>query len=368
MPIDVSVVVPVYNAEPYLKECVDSLINQTLKNVEFIFVDDGSTDRSYEILQEYQQRDDRIQILRQQNLYAGVARNNGMKVAIGKYIIFLDADDFFELNMLEEAFDCAEKNEAQITFFRFFYYDNVSKQVSVGTHPDPPEEVIHPKQMGKKLFRMDIAAPWTKLYLRSFVSDNELQFQSIKKNNDVYFTCLATALADRIAFIRKPLIYYRINNSSSIQGNMSSGNSYFISSLILLRNEMAARERFDETYRQAYNYYTVFSIERNAALIDRTNSKGLKDYFASIKECLIPGLFIEPSDFSDSEFIKALYKSEDYEEFLFVLLENERKKAFKLSKQLNKVFDKTVSKDSKDYKIGHFILAVPRFIVKRLKE
>ena len=84
--MDVSVVVPVYNASHYLPQCVETLINQTWRDAEFIFVDDGSTDDSYEILKKYQEKDERIKILRQENMHAGVARNNGMTQAKGKYI------------------------------------------------------------------------------------------------------------------------------------------------------------------------------------------------------------------------------------------------------------------------------------------
>ena len=88
MAVAVSVVVPVHNTSRYLNQCVDSLIRQSLKDVEFIFVDDGSTDQSVNILEQYQKKDSRIKILKQKNQYAGVARNHGMEIATGKYIIF----------------------------------------------------------------------------------------------------------------------------------------------------------------------------------------------------------------------------------------------------------------------------------------
>ena len=92
----VSVIIPVYNVEDYLRQCLDSVINQTLKDIEIICVDDGSTDKSLEILHEYEKKDSRITVLTQKNQYAGVARNVGMSVATGKYFVFLDSDDFFE--------------------------------------------------------------------------------------------------------------------------------------------------------------------------------------------------------------------------------------------------------------------------------
>lgn len=90
----VSVIIPVYNVEPYLKQCMDSVVGQTLKDIEIICVDDGSTDGSLDILKEYATEDSRIQIIEQKNAGAGAARNNGMRHATGKYLSFLDSDDF----------------------------------------------------------------------------------------------------------------------------------------------------------------------------------------------------------------------------------------------------------------------------------
>ena len=100
----VSVIIPVYNVEEYLRECLDSVVNQTLKEIEIICVDDGSTDSSLDILKEYAEKDNRITVMKQANLHAGVARNAGLSVAKGEYLSFLDSDDFFEKDMLEKMF------------------------------------------------------------------------------------------------------------------------------------------------------------------------------------------------------------------------------------------------------------------------
>ena len=106
----VSVIIPVYKAEKYLRQCLDSICGQTLKDIEIICVDDGSTDSSPEILKEYREKDERVIVVRQENAGAGAARNKGLDISKGKYLSFLDADDFFEPDMLEEAFRCAEIN------------------------------------------------------------------------------------------------------------------------------------------------------------------------------------------------------------------------------------------------------------------
>ncbi len=124
----VSVIIPVHNTEKYLKQCLDSIINQTLKEIEIICIDDGSTDSSLSILREYAQKDPRIGVLQQKNLHAGVARNAGITVARGKYLSVLDADDFFEARMLEVMCHQAEKDGSDVVMCTNSVYDDSLKQ------------------------------------------------------------------------------------------------------------------------------------------------------------------------------------------------------------------------------------------------
>lgn len=113
--IKVSVIIPVYNTEKYLKECLDSVINQSLKEIEIICIDDGSTDDSLKILQEYERKDQRLRVLQQKNSGSGIARNNGIKKCVGKYISFLDADDYYpSIETLKILFDVCERNKVDI--------------------------------------------------------------------------------------------------------------------------------------------------------------------------------------------------------------------------------------------------------------
>ncbi len=119
----VSIIIPVYNVEKYLKECLNSVVNQTLKEIEIICVDDGSTDNSLSILEEYAKKDNRINLLKQENSGAGAARNKGLDSARGEYIYFLDSDDFLELNAIEILYNQIAKNQADICFFKFYKYN-----------------------------------------------------------------------------------------------------------------------------------------------------------------------------------------------------------------------------------------------------
>ena len=119
----VSVIIPVYNVEKYLHQCLDSIINQTFKNIEIICVDDGSTDSSAKILEEYAQKYSFIKVIHQQNLYAGVARNNGMKIASGEYVFFLDGDDFCAPDLLSLAVNKGDSLGADIVVFDHIRFD-----------------------------------------------------------------------------------------------------------------------------------------------------------------------------------------------------------------------------------------------------
>jgi len=120
----ISVIIPIYNSEKYLKKCLDSVIKQTLKDIEIICIDDGSTDNSKEILREYAKKDKRIVILEQKNKYAGIARNNGIKIAKGEYIHFLDSDDWLRSkNAYKYLYKQMVKKNVDVIFFQFAKVD-----------------------------------------------------------------------------------------------------------------------------------------------------------------------------------------------------------------------------------------------------
>lgn len=121
--IKISVIIPVYNEESYLNQCLDSILAQTLQEIEILCIDDGSTDRSLEILRDYAAKDSRFRVFTQENRYAGTARNVGIKYAEGKYFSFLDADDFFSPVLLERLYQAAEQQGADIVICNSFHYD-----------------------------------------------------------------------------------------------------------------------------------------------------------------------------------------------------------------------------------------------------
>ena len=128
----ISIIMPVYNVEDYIGKCIDSVLAQTLKEFEFLIVDDGSKDKSGQICDEYAAKDSRIQVIHKENGGAPSARNTAMEIAKGKYMYFMDADDWAEKTMLEKLYNTAEENQAQLVVTGFFidtYYDG-NKHIS----------------------------------------------------------------------------------------------------------------------------------------------------------------------------------------------------------------------------------------------
>lgn len=235
----ISVIIPVYNAEKYIRECLDSVIGQTLKEIEIICVDDGSTDASLQILEEYAQKDVRLRILHQQNCFAGVARNAGMKIARGKYLCFLDADDVFDRSMLKKAFKQAEKRSAEITMWGGCVFSDSLKdrKISKGILdfsllPRPgflKPKMFSPNEIAERLFQIGWGVPWNKLFLRSFVEKNDLKFSKTRSSNDIAFVFSAMAVAEKIAYLKKyPVFYRRTGKGKSLQESFEKSPTDFI--------------------------------------------------------------------------------------------------------------------------------------------
>lgn len=179
----ISIIIPVYNVEAYLRQCLDSVLNQTLRDIEIICVDDGSTDASADILKEYSANDSRIKVITRKNGGAGSARNAGLAIATGEWLAFLDADDEFDKMMLAEMVEVGDSSIADIA---------ACTDVSHGD-----------------IFHRWRGWAWDKLFKRDFIKHRQLEFQNLPVSNDLYFTYSALAEAEKIATIPKSYVFHR---------------------------------------------------------------------------------------------------------------------------------------------------------------
>lgn len=216
--LKVSVVIPVYNTEEYLRQCMDSIVNQTLEDIEIICIDDGSTDGSAEILKDYEANDSRIRIYTQENQGPSAARNRGMSLAGGKYIYFMDADDFIETNTLKELYDISEKTDAEMVLFKEINYVDETGEMYTTTYYDMPYLADN---VGGRVFTyrddlfhllfIPVSVPG-KFFKREFVS--QMKFPEDIKFEDNVFIVEALIRAERMYFYDEYLYYRRIRKNS----------------------------------------------------------------------------------------------------------------------------------------------------------
>lgn len=227
--VTISVIIPVYNADKFLERCINSLLSQTLASCEFIFVNDGSTDASLSILERFQQKDSRVKLISQENQGVSEARNNGLKIAQGTYIGFVDADDYVEYNFFDTLYQTAEKHHLDITVCNYFS----SQDGTAFTSKAPfKEHAVYESDTIKKdilpyfISHETINSIWNKLYRTSLIKDNAIIFpKGVALGEDGWFNSLCFAKADKVYFLSYAGYHY-IDVSGSATRNIV-GKNYF---------------------------------------------------------------------------------------------------------------------------------------------
>ena len=212
---------PIYNAYDYLRPAMDSVIDQTLREIEIICIDDGSTDHSLEIIKEYQKSDSRIRIITENNAGPSIARNKGLLRSRGEFVIFLDADDFYELTLIEKLYSAAVEGELDIAFSKYDIYNSKKAIFEPGVRSDRAEifdgnKIVSKQTHPNEIFQSVSGYVWNKMFRRSFLVDRGLLFnEEIRVFEDNYFVVTAMALADRVGRVNECLVHHRIYSQQS---------------------------------------------------------------------------------------------------------------------------------------------------------
>ncbi len=213
-----SVIIPIYNVEKYIPQCLDSILNQAFKDFEIICVNDGSSDNSLSVLQSYKEKDDRIIIIDKKNEGSGIARNAGLAIAKGDYIYFVDGDDWVEENVFDKIIAKADELNTDILIFGgLSYYDGKGKKGGYSADKLPKKylnKVFSAKDIKKDIFKFPSTA-WTKLYKRDFLIKNNIKFQDIKVGQDQLPFFHSMIKAERIALLPENIYCYRKNRKGS---------------------------------------------------------------------------------------------------------------------------------------------------------
>lgn len=256
----ITIIMPLYNAEKYLREALDSVLEQKLTDFELLCVNDASTDLTLEILEEYRARDNRILIFTNPyRMGAGASRNEGIKRAKGEYLIFLDGDDMFDEYMLWEAYTAAKKENADIVEFQYAIV--TSEQIHKKIIVEQDNSFI--ERFCKKCFKvaelqpsefLNLAtSPWSKIYRREYILNERIEFQDLPCCNDVYFVLLSLLLAERIIYLHSSriMVYARKHNTlTRISNDRDPMCAYYADEK--LAEALVWRKKMPEVYRHFF--------------------------------------------------------------------------------------------------------------------
>ena len=257
----VSIIVPIFNTEKYLKRCLDCLINQTLRDIEIICIDDGSTDNSASILDEYAQKDTRIKLLKQKNLRQGAARNNGVNIATGDYIGYVDSDDWVDLDFYEKLYNTANEYDADIAL-----------ATNIRIHPKCSKKRLNIRKTAEYTTlqeKFDICKQWknecptNKIYRKKMLTKNQIIWPEGIYCEDKIYTAKAVFYSNKIVTVPNTHYYYFDNPTSTVntkhRGTDKNARHNARRSVIKFLREQNANLK-DKQFWALVKEYRIFNI------------------------------------------------------------------------------------------------------------
>lgn len=292
--VKISVVVPIYNVQSYLERCIESIQNQTFKELEILLIDDGSTDQSGAIANYYAEKDSRIKVIHKKNGGLSDARNRGMQIATGEYIFFLDSDDWIALDTLEVLLDNIQSYDADIAVCGFYYAYDTSLWIDKRYWSTKQDRWLFNNEDAMKALIENTQIKnfaWGKLYKREMIQD--IPFKKGVLFEDIFWQHQVFARSKRCIYIQEPKCYY-YQRDNSIVGHFN------IKKLDMLRG-LKIRHQFIQRYypqfveaswyaiSKAYlEYYVLLFLNRHT-IRDHTYSRKIKIYinkhYATFKHC-----------------------------------------------------------------------------------
>ena len=285
-----SIIIPMYNVEKYIETCIESLINQDFDNYEIIIIDNGSSDKSYEICKSYLSKNKNIKLISQESGEPGKARNIGLNNATGKYIGFVDSDDYIYPHMFKKMIDIAERDMADIVICDFDkYYEDENKFVTVKN--SLKENVIYNKEeILEYYFTRELEAfAWNKIYKRELFSN--IRFDEGIFYEDIYPTYRLIQKAKAIVKVDEPLYIYR-QRKNNITSSYSDKKRTDLDSVVLrVSNDYRNSENFNDRLLEAFNIsYMNLSLDLFIKKMNYSYKKIYKGFKEHYKNYCIPNL------------------------------------------------------------------------------
>lgn len=296
-----SLLIPIYNVEPYLDQALSSAESQTLKDLEIICINDGSTDDSLRIIKKHQKSDPRIILIDKPNTGYGDSMNEGLKKAKGEYIAILEPDDYLDPKALETLYDLAKKHHADIVRGNYYHTSSKSDQKQFVINPDEIDRVICPRQSHYILYQAP--AIWSAIYRRKFLEDNHITFLPTPgaSYQDLGFNFKTLAAAQCIVLTDEAFLHYRVDNSNS-----SIHSSGKVNCVV---TEYADIERFlsERDLLASIGHFMAFAKFRNYFWnLQRLDSVSAREFYQTMRRELLLARdrhWLEKADFTPADWL-----------------------------------------------------------------
>ena len=276
----ISVIVPIYNVEKYLSECIDTLIKQSFDNLEIILIDDGSTDNCPTICDEYQKKDKRIKVIHKKNGGLSDARNSGLKIAKGEYIIFVDSDDFVNINFVEVLYNLCVQNNSEMAICKFARVQEITDVDWEFLDNSYEKEIMTGKEFTISVYEgksenLGFVA-WNKIYKKELFEKNKIEYPVNRYYEDTFTTFKLLYYSKKVVVTDVPLYYYRSREGSIITSNIT----------LKKLNDMLEADIYPVSYYDERKEVELFNLSANYCFRDiintyntyKNNGKEYSDY------------------------------------------------------------------------------------------
>ena len=353
--IKVSIIIPIYNVENYLKECLDSVVGQTLKDIEIICVNDGSTDNSLAIIKDYAVEDSRIKIIDKKNSGYGHSMNIGIANASGEYIGIVEPDDYIKETMFESLYSLAQKNKLEFIKSSFYRFNDINGNRLFEKQPITKNKsylnIILNPQLDKKVFTFAMQI-WTGIYKKEFLENYKIKFNETAgasyQDNGFYFSTFSCA--KKIMLLEEAFYFKRDDNPNSSVKNKEK--VYCMKTEYEFINAFLDEKNIYENFKRIYIYIKYRNYMFNLKRIDKKYKKEF--------------LYLFSSEFKESdekgEIDKQLFKADEYKKLRWII---DNPKNYFIYSKLAKIKKQIFSINEDDYCKTIYILFIRLILEKQ---
>lgn len=286
----VSIIVPVYNAEKYLLDTLNCLAAQTYEDVEVVLVDDGSTDGSPAICNDFTVKDPRFKYVRQENAGAGAARNRGMDTASGEFLLFADADDLYENDLVAKLHDAMLRDESDVAICRADTFAGPYQASSARPYSQYLQAgSCKPGDIADRFFQSVTCVPWDKLFRAEGVHSNGFRFQTLRYSNDNYFVLMTLLNAARISWLDDVLVHHRLGTGASLRDKMYLAPTCDLDMLDALRSAFYSGDlRAISGLERSLDSYTAGLVWHSYTILATQEARACGDFWRRLVSKSLP--------------------------------------------------------------------------------